>query len=66
MMCDEKQHIEVTYRVMRRRGKRLRRTSWTRTTFACRTAWSRWQVYHNSRWFTLHRSEQGEWYIEVK
>ena len=64
-MCTEQESIRVTYKVMRRHGKRLRPTGHSRTAPASRTRWSRWRVYHNARWYELRHDGIG-WYIEVK
>jgi len=64
-MCTERESLRVTYRVMRRHGKRLRPTGWKRTAPATRASWSRWQVYHNGRWVTLNHDREG-WYIETR
>lgn len=64
MMCEEKESITVTYRVMRRHGRRLRPTGHSRTAPASRTKYTKWQVYHDGRWRNLLYDGQG-FYIEV-
>ena len=66
MMCDEKEALTVTYKVMRRHGKRLRPTGRSRTAPAVRTTGhKRWHVHHNTEWKPLGYSERLGWYIEV-
>ena len=65
MQCSEKESLEVTYRVMRRHGRRLRPTGHSRTAPASRTRYTRWMVYHDGRWRQLLYDKCG-WYIETK
>ena len=64
MMCTEKESITVTYKVMRRHGRRLRPTGHSRTAPASRTKYTGWMVYHDGRWRQL-KYDDG-FYIEVK
>lgn len=65
-MCEESTSERLDYEVMRRHGKRLRPTGRGRTNAqATRTSYSGWRVYHDGRWFNLHRTA-GTNYIVVR
>ena len=63
-MMNEKEALTVTYKVMRRHGKRLRPTGHERTAPATRSRYTRWMVYHDGRFRQL-KYDGTSWYIEV-
>lgn len=65
-MCEEKQSERIDYEVLRYRRGRLVRAGRPRSNApATRTSYSGWQVYHNGRWFNLHRTASAN-YIVVR